>query len=774
MPIPFYDEDKSEFMDRCLNDPSLDFYDPEDRYDVCDMMWGERNLKRKASEEATMPDPSKFSDKNEFVSACVSARHDEHPDEENDQSVAACLNIWREHTGEKAVDDNKVVHKVHSAESMGMEFVLSDATPDRYGDVIVADGWELRHFKRNPIALFNHNTDFPVGSWSNLRVQDGALRGHLKLAPEGTSPRIDEIRKLVDAGILRAVSVGFVPIESKRRETKNGQAGELFLKSELVETSLVSVPANPNALAVARALHISDETKRMVFAEDGDKIGVTKHRRVSPASTLERTVENKGRTKMSGPIAARIKEQEKSLVGLQDALDEHLKNMDDDNPTDEAIAITEELTDKIEKHTKQLDALRKAEKQIAARAQQADDESRTPVAPTSLAPAGMEVRTARPFAVPAQKVQPIDYMWRSLAVAAKHHAGGRQQTFIETLKSMYGEDEATRAVATRLVTRAASTPATMGGSGWADTLVQTVIGAFIEALIPYSIYPRVAGMGTSFTFGRNGVINMPARSTASALSGAFFGEGNPIPVKAGAFAPVTLTPKKLGVITTLTREISEHSTPAIEGIIRQAVLEDTGVAIDTVLTDANAATTIRPAGLKNLGGAAITASSGGGIAALIADLKALIADLIANTSGRLRKPVWIISPADVLAMSLTQAAAGGDLPFRDELSRGTLMGYPVIQSTTGTSDTMFLLDAADFMTATGDTPRFDVSDQAVLHMEDTTPLAIGTVGTPPTVAAPARSLFQTDTMAIRMIMDVNWALRHSGVVSWTESMTWND
>jgi hypothetical protein len=57
-------------------------------------------------------------------------------------------------------------------------------------------------------------------------------------------------------------------------------------------------------------------------------------------------------------------------------------------------------------------------------------------------------------------------------------------------------------------------------------------------------------------------------------------------------------------------------------------------------------------------------------------------------------------------------------------------------------------------------------------MEDTTPLAIGTAGTPATVAAPARSLFQTDSIALRMIMDVNWTLRRSGVVAWTSSVTW--
>jgi len=192
-------------------------------------------------------------------------------DETHDEFMARCTQgsdkdsceaIWNERS-------IKVIRKTHSdAGQQGMEFILSDATADRYDDSIVAEGWDLKNFVRNPIALFNHNSDFPIGRWEKLLVKDGALRGHLQVAPKGTSARIDEIRALIDAGILRAVSVGFRPIESEPiAESKYG--GMRYLKSELVETSLVSVPANPNALAVAKSLKISDSTLGMVFAEHG-------------------------------------------------------------------------------------------------------------------------------------------------------------------------------------------------------------------------------------------------------------------------------------------------------------------------------------------------------------------------------------------------------------------------------------------------------------------------------------------------------------------------
>jgi HK97 family phage prohead protease len=159
-------------------------------------------------------------------------------------------------------------YKVHTADiADGSTFTLSDESVDRMGDVIRVSGWQLDSFKRNPIALFSHQSTFPIGKWSDLRVVKSELRGKLELAPKGTSHRIDELRGLVDAGILKAVSVGFREIESKPRES----GGIEFLKQELVETSLVAIPANENALAVAKSLNISEQTRSLVFAKHGIK-----------------------------------------------------------------------------------------------------------------------------------------------------------------------------------------------------------------------------------------------------------------------------------------------------------------------------------------------------------------------------------------------------------------------------------------------------------------------------------------------------------------------
>jgi len=142
-----------------------------------------------------------------------------------------------------------------------LEYVMSDGTVDRMGDVLEPDGWQLEQFRKNPVALFGHKGDFPVGKWADVAVRNGRLTGRLELM-EPVSDRLREIHAAVAAGVLRAVSVGFHP---KRYEPRKGGEGLRYLSQDLVECSLVSVPANPNALAIAKALNISREGRDLIF-----------------------------------------------------------------------------------------------------------------------------------------------------------------------------------------------------------------------------------------------------------------------------------------------------------------------------------------------------------------------------------------------------------------------------------------------------------------------------------------------------------------------------
>jgi HK97 family phage prohead protease len=166
----------------------------------------------------------------------------------------------------------KTVHKTTNAGfDQGLNAVLSDLTPDAYGDVVGnperADlGWDTADFLRNPIALWSHDSRSPIGTWRNVSVSNGALRGRLHLAPAGSTKLVDELRSLLAADVLKGISVGFKPTESKPR----GNGGVHYLRQTLVEASLVAVPANPSALLTAKALGVSKQTIAMVFKQSED------------------------------------------------------------------------------------------------------------------------------------------------------------------------------------------------------------------------------------------------------------------------------------------------------------------------------------------------------------------------------------------------------------------------------------------------------------------------------------------------------------------------
>jgi len=162
---------------------------------------------------------------------------------------------------------------------------------------------------------------------------------------------------------------------------------------------------------------------------------------------------------------------------------------------------------------------------------------------------------------------------------------------------------------------------------------------------------------------------------------------------------------------------------------------------------------------------------GGGIAAVVGDLKALVGALTTNLYGNIRTPAWLMNPGEMLSASLATAANTGLFPFMDQIDRGVLGGIPIIDSATVPSKTVILIDASDFVTMNGDAVRMELSDTATLHMEDTTPLDLVS-GSPGTVASPQRSLFQTDSIALRMIAPLNWAIRRPGTVAWTQNVTW--
>ena len=124
-----------------------------------------------------------------------------------------------------------------------------------------------------------------------------------------------------------------------------------------------------------------------------------------------------------------------------------------------------------------------------------------------------------------------------------------------------------------------------------------------------------------------------------------------------------------------------------------------------------------------------------------------------------------------MALGFAQTTTG-DFLFEDRQEAGSKFGVRFIVSASCPAGRVIAVDAADFATANGDAPRFAVSTDATLHEEDTTPLALSATGSPNVVAAPMRSLFQTDAVAVRMSLYVSWVMRRAGMVQTIAAVSW--
>src|SRR4051812_24846991 len=353
MPMkPRKDESQDDFMGRCV--PDMMGQDggtkrPQDQaVAACMTMFRERDKQIDCT-------PNDDEDFNDFMDRCVD-------DEGND--VDECQLSWTENRKTQQVatknGNGRIIRKEHAEPAVNMEFVLSDETVDRMNDIVMSTGWVLDDFLKNPIALFNHNSNFPIGTWSDVAVKNGQLRGRLNLLKEGKSARVDEIRALIEAGILKATSVGFAPLEHEPMKSGDPFGGSRYKRQALVETSVVSVPANPNAISLAKSLKISDDTFKLAFAKTGSRGAHEVGRRLTGKPAETSRIESK-----SMSLAQRITDSQSRIVVLRDKLTEHLKAVDDSNVSDGELEITQDFNAKIEQEEKGLAALKDSEKRLA-------------------------------------------------------------------------------------------------------------------------------------------------------------------------------------------------------------------------------------------------------------------------------------------------------------------------------------------------------------------------------------------------------------------------
>ncbi len=169
--------------------------------------------------------------------------------------------IRRGDTEMKVSSLNFQVKEIGVPEDRTLRFIGSDDTPDRDGDVVTVEGWDLKNYLRNPVFLWAHDYSIPpVGKSVRTWRENGKLMFDIQFPEKGIYPFADLVYNLYKGGFLNATSVGFVGKEATKRddpgvdEIPDWKRGIKYVQQELLELSAVPVPSNPAALQQAKSV----------------------------------------------------------------------------------------------------------------------------------------------------------------------------------------------------------------------------------------------------------------------------------------------------------------------------------------------------------------------------------------------------------------------------------------------------------------------------------------------------------------------------------------
>lgn len=245
------------------------------------------------------------------------------------------------------------------------EAYISTEVVDRDGDIVVAAGADVSNYEKNPVVLFGHRYNDPqavVGKALEIVKEEGkGIRAKWQFAPLGTSVGADAVRRLWANGFLNATSIGFmVPdggtedIVAEGDEGETRRTGIRFNEWELLEFSIVPVPANQDALRLA----IKEIRKDLEDLADGEAIPVSDEHLEDSVVDLSLSIDDiikaiAGKEEDPGdPTDEDLELEEEELVietDEEEAEDDSDPVIDEDNElTEEEEAALEEAVDYLE------------------------------------------------------------------------------------------------------------------------------------------------------------------------------------------------------------------------------------------------------------------------------------------------------------------------------------------------------------------------------------------------------------------------------------------
>lgn len=129
-----------------------------------------------------------------------------------------------------------------------LEAIVSTNDIDRHGEIVDIEGIDIKNYEKNPVVQWAHDYSLPpIAKTVEIKKEKIGKKIVLRTVMEfaiGISDFAKEIYELYKGGFMRAFSIGFIPDEME---------GNTYIKSELLEYSAVPIPANPNALLLAKS-----------------------------------------------------------------------------------------------------------------------------------------------------------------------------------------------------------------------------------------------------------------------------------------------------------------------------------------------------------------------------------------------------------------------------------------------------------------------------------------------------------------------------------------
>lgn len=626
--------------------------------------------------------------------------------------------------------------------------VATTPETDRQGDIVESLGIKFK----NPLPLLhNHRSDEPVGTVRFDKPTKDGITFTAKLPfieePGPLQDRVNTAWGEVKSGLVRGVSIGFRPLEYSFMD----DGGIRFVSSEVLELSLVAVPANSSA-----TIHQIKSIDAPLLAATG-KQPKDSDRPTPPApgkkiKPVVKAMEAKTMKTIAEQIAAFVATRESKKAEMtaiqQKALDEgRSKDATEKEQFDtlaaEIDAIDAELVDlrKMEQINITKAAPVKGDNQDDAIRSRGAADIRVQVLPKKLPPGIGFTRF----------------------VIAQCRAKGNIMQALEIAKA--NEQWRAESPEVELALKAAVTPGTTSDSVWAGPLVNynVLSEEFINYLRPLTIIGRIAAL-------RRVPFNIKIGRQTGGASVNWVGQAAPKPLTSAAFDSVTLDLAKIAGIIVLSDELVKISNPNAETLVRDDLAEAVVQFMDSQFVDPTKAAVagVSPASITN-GVTAVPATGVTG-AALRADLKTLMAAFLAANMQIGAGVVFIMTQQTALSISLMTNSLGNK-EFPDmSMNGGTLLGIPVITSenipATGGSPTdgypIILASAGDILLADDGQVTIDASREASLQME-TAP------DSPATASTIFVSMFQQNMIAIRAERYINWAKRRSGAVQYISS-----